>query len=85
MQLVNHTTNKNVGAGLLLGPHCGSPKIYRTNRGFKCGEKLCAKKFSLTIGTIFENTKISLRIWFAAMYLISTQKKVLALYSLQSN
>lgn len=61
--------------GNVACPHCGSLKIYRTNRGFKCGEKLCAKKFSVTVGTIFENTKISLRIWFAAMYLISTSKK----------
>ena len=61
--------------GTVACSHCGSLKIYRTNRGFKCGEKLCAKKFSVTVGTIFENTKISLRIWFAAMYLISTSKK----------
>lgn len=61
--------------GNVACPHCGSLKIYRTNRGFKCGEKLCAKKFSVTVETIFENTKISLRIWFAAMYLISTSKK----------
>lgn len=27
-------------------------KIYRTNRGFKCGKKLCFKKFSVIIGTI---------------------------------
>lgn len=57
-------------------PHCGNAgKIYRTDRGFKCGEKLCAKKFTVISGTIFENTKISLRIWFGAMYLISTSKK----------
>lgn len=57
-------------------PHCGNAgKIYRTNRGFKCGEKLCAKKFTVISGTIFENTKISLRVWFGAMYLISTSKK----------
>lgn len=57
-------------------PHCGNAgKIYRTNRGFKCGEKTCLKKFSVISGTIFENTKISLRLWFAAMYLISTSKK----------
>lgn len=57
-------------------PHCGNAgKIYRTNRGFKCGEKLCAKKFTVISGTIFENTKISLRLWFGAMYLISTSKK----------
>lgn len=57
-------------------PHCGNAgKIYRTNRGFKCGEKTCLKKFSVISQTIFENTKIGLRTWFAAMYLISTSKK----------
>lgn len=61
--------------GNVACPHCGSLKIYRTNRGFKCGEKLCAKKFSVTVGTIFENSKIGLRTWFATMYLISTSKK----------
>ena len=62
--------------GTIACPHCGNAgKIYRTNRGFKCGEKLCAKKFTVISGTIFENTKISLRVWFGAMYLISTSKK----------
>ncbi|MEJ7677022.1 MAG: IS1595 family transposase [Segetibacter sp.] len=61
--------------GNVACPHCGSLKIYRTNRGFKCGEKLCFKKFSVTVGTIFENSKVALRTWFAAMYLISSSKK----------
>lgn len=61
--------------GNVACPHCGSLKVYRTNRGFKCGEKECYKKFSLITGTIFENTKIPLRTWFAAMYLCTTSKK----------
>lgn len=61
--------------GNVACPHCGSLKVYRTNRGFKCGEKECYKKFSITVGTIFENSKIPLRIWFAAMYLCTTSKK----------
>ncbi len=62
--------------GTIGCPHCGNAgKIYRTNRGFKCGEKTCLKKFTVISGTIFENTKISLRVWFGAMYLISTCKK----------
>lgn len=61
--------------GNVACPHCGSLKVYRTNRGFKCGEKQCYKKFTVTVGTIFENSKIGLRTWFAAMYLISTSKK----------
>lgn len=56
-------------------PHCESTKIYNTNRGYKCANKECYKKFSVTSGTIFENTKIALRIWFGAMYLATTHKK----------
>jgi len=55
--------------------HCGSQKVYRTNRGFKCANSACYKKFTVTTGTIFENSKIGLRTWFAAMYLVSVSKK----------
>lgn len=55
--------------------HCGSEKVYRTNRGFKCANSACYKKFTVTTGTIFENSKIGLRTWFAAMYLVSVSKK----------
>lgn len=56
-------------------PHCGNIGAYVTNRGFKCKAKECHKKFTVTTGTIFENTKIKLRVWFAAMYLCTTHKK----------
>lgn len=56
-------------------PHCGNVGAYVTNRGFKCKAKECGKKFTVTTGTIFEATKISLRIWFAAMYLCTAHKK----------
>src|SRR4051812_35663714 len=56
-------------------PHCGHDEAYRTNRGYKCANKECYKKFSVISKTIFENTKISLRVWFASMYLISSSKK----------
>ncbi|SDG84239.1 IS1595 family transposase [Mucilaginibacter gossypii] len=56
-------------------PHCGNFGAYVTNRGFKCKAKECHKKFTVTTGTIFENTKISLRLWFAAMYLCTAHKK----------
>ena len=56
-------------------PHCGAEKPYRTNRGFKCSNKECHKKFSVRTGTIFENSKISFRIWFAAIYLATTSSK----------
>lgn len=56
-------------------PHCGNVGAYITNRGYKCKAKECHKKFTVTTGTIFENTKISLRLWFAAMYLCTAHKK----------
>jgi len=57
-------------------PHCGSTKTpYRTNRGFRCSEKLCTKKFSVKVGTIFEQSHIPLRTWFAAIYLETAHKK----------
>ena len=56
-------------------PHCGNIGAYVTNRGFKCTAKECHKKFSVTTGTILENTKISLRYWFATIYLATAHKK----------
>ncbi|MEK6153110.1 IS1595 family transposase [Flavobacteriaceae bacterium 3-367] len=56
-------------------PHCGCVNPYKTNRGWKCRDKQCHKKFTVKVGTIFENSKISFRIWFAAIYLATTGKK----------
>ena len=55
--------------------HCGSLYVYRTNRGFKCAEKLCGKKFTVLTGTVYENTKLPLRLWFAAIYLATSSRK----------
>jgi transposase-like protein len=70
-----HYFEKQRWGGNVACPFCGSLKVYRTTRGFKCGEKECYKKFSVTVGTVFENSKIPLRTWFAAMYLIASHKK----------
>jgi transposase-like protein len=61
--------------GNVVCPHCGHGKVYTTNRGYKCANKECYKKFTVTIGTIFENSKVPLQTWFAAMFLISSAKK----------
>ncbi|MGD2035073.1 MAG: IS1595 family transposase [Bacteroidales bacterium] len=61
--------------GNITCPHCGSEKPYRTNRGFKCSDKECHKKFTVRTGTIFENSKIPFRVWFAAIYLATTSSK----------
>lgn len=56
-------------------PFCGWQKVYKTNRGYKCANSDCYKKFSATVGTMYENTKIPLRIWFGAVYLATAHKK----------
>jgi len=56
-------------------PFCGVINPYRTDRGFKCRDKGCSKKFSVKVGTIYENSKIPLRTWFASMYLLLSSKK----------
>lgn len=56
-------------------PFCGVVNPYRTNRGFKCRDKQCHKKFSVTVGTVYENSKVPLRTWFAAIYLGTSSKK----------
>ncbi len=58
-------------------PFCYSDKPYKLGDGktYKCSNKDCKKKFTATVGTIFENTKIPLSKWFVAMYLITAHKK----------
>ena len=55
-------------------PFCGQHHcVIRTDGRFHCNH--CKANFSVTVGTIFENTKIPLVKWFLAMYLISCHKK----------
>lgn len=67
-------------------PFCNSTKIGITKSRstkpskkdvpeYRCKEKNCAKKFSATTGTIFQSSKIPLRTWYAAIYLLTTSKK----------
>lgn len=58
-------------------PYCNSDKWYRIENGkrFKCGNKECYKKYSVTVGTIFQASNIPLTTWFPAIYLISSHKK----------
>jgi transposase-like protein len=58
-------------------PYCGSSKWYSIENGkrFKCGNKECYKKYSVTVGTVFEASNIPLTTWFPAMYIIASHKK----------
>lgn len=59
----------------VICPHCGHDKVYRTTRGFKCASSKCYKKFTVTVGTIFESSHINLRLWYAAIWLCTSHKK----------
>ena len=59
-------------------PHCGSTKVYHFSdqKTHKCGD--CRQRFSIKVGTIFEDTKLPLRKWFIAIWLITSHKKGIA-------
>ena len=62
------------GDGDVVCPYCGSTHCHICKDGrYIC--KGCQRKFSVTVGTIFENTKVSLRRWFLAMYKVASTKK----------
>ena len=58
----------------IVCPKCGKHhcRLSKTGR-YHCTE--CNHNFSVTVGTMFENTKISLRKWFFAIYMITSNKK----------
>ena len=59
-------------------PHCQGNRIYHFSdrKTFKCGE--CRQRFSIKVGTIFEDTKLPLRKWFMAIWLITNHPKGVA-------
>ncbi len=68
-------------------PRCGNAKVYTLKAKpfhWLCKNKDCdssrpgqnkAYRFSVTTGTVFENTKYPLRTWFQVMYLMLQSKK----------
>ena len=62
-------------------PRCGNPEVgQHGTRAFhwqcySCSAKGTSYRFSVTVGTIFENTKYPLREWFRVIHLMLTSKK----------
>lgn len=61
-------------------PHCGSLGAHYKLEGkshrpglYKCVD--CREQFSVTVGTVFESSKIKLHIWLQACHLMSASKK----------
>lgn len=63
--------------GKIVCPYkeCKHDHVFRYTDGkrYKCAK--CQRQFSVKVGTIFEDSKITLQKWFAAIYLITSHKK----------
>jgi transposase-like protein len=63
-------------------PHCGHKEIYTfaNGRRYRCAK--CKQDFAIKTGTIFGDSKLPLRKWFIALYLLSTSGKGISSYQL---
>lgn len=70
-------------------PHCESKDVTRLGgeahrKGlFKCKAKACRKQFTVTVGTIFQGSKIALRDWVYAFNRMCASKKGVSALQLQ--
>ena len=60
--------------GVIICPHCDSMKVtlFKTRPLFKCNR--CKKQFSVKVGTIFEDSPLSLTKWLPAVWLLGGAK-----------
>lgn len=56
-------------------PHCKHDKIMRFSDGKRYRCHNCRRDFTIKTGTLFGESKISMRQWFIAIYLLTTRKK----------
>ncbi len=68
-------------------PHCGSVGGHYELHGkahrpglWKCHD--CREQFSVTVGTVFERSKIPLNVWLQAVYLLCSSKKGISSHQL---
>lgn len=64
----------------VICPHCGVIGDHYKLQGAKSPKGLykcaaCSDKFTVTVGTVFERSKVGLHIWLQAMYMMSASKK----------
>ena len=66
-------------------PYCGHTESYVLNtskRGKRWKFSKCYKQYSVRVGTIFEESKLPLKKWFVAIYLITAHKKGISSHQL---
>src|SRR5690554_373881 len=68
-------------------PHCGSTDAATALKGkahrpgvYQCNE--CREQFTVTVGTVFERSKIPLNIWLYATHLLCSSKKGMSSHQL---
>ena len=67
--------------GDVVCPYCGANRcVTRKDGRYRCNK--CKSNFSVMVGTIFENSKLPLSMWFIAMYFISSHKKGISSHQL---
>src|ERR1043166_1385006 len=73
-------------------PHCEAEDAYKltpkegstTRKGvYKC--RICRKQFTVTVGTVFEGSRIPLSKWLMALHLICSSKKDISALQLSRN
>lgn len=71
-------------------PHCGTVskehyqldgKAHRPGL-WKCKEPRCHQQFSVTVGTVFERSKIALNVWLQAVHFLCSSKKGMSSHQL---
>src|ERR1035441_5484047 len=71
---IKHFTATRFASGEYC-PHCGHTEIYTFKDGkrYRCAK--CKQDFTIKTGTVFGESKLPLRKWFIAIYLLSTTSK----------
>jgi transposase-like protein len=66
-------------------PHCAvinTAYITKKPGLYRCGEKECRKDFTVTVGTVFERSKVPLHKWLLASFLLCSSKKGMSAHQL---
>jgi transposase-like protein len=62
-------------------PRCRADKAWRVQERWECAE--CGRQTSVTAGTIFQDTRVPLPVWFRAMWWVTAQKNGASALGLQ--
>lgn len=63
-------------------PYCGSHRISSMKREFRYHCNACNVSFSVTVKTLFHNTRIPLQKWFAAIEIFIQNEKIISVRKL---